>query len=291
MDGEREMDLVMITGLSGAGKTQASSAFEDMGYYCVDNMPPKLIPDFVAMMKTRGISEKLAVVTDIRSGEMFSDLADETERLKKEGFNCKVLFLEADNKVLSERYGKTGRLHPLIFECKTLENAISAERERLFGVRRVADYIIDSSGMKDRDLRERVREMFGGADKSKLEVQCVSFGYKFGIPRDASLVADVRMLPNPYYVSSLREKNGLEKDVYDYVITSRQAKDLLPGFVSLAETMINLAKTSDMTKIVIAVGCTGGHHRSVAAARYLGSYIEEKCDGVTVSIHHRDIDK
>lgn len=291
MDGDREMDLVMITGLSGAGKTQASSAFEDMGYYCVDNMPPKLIPDFVAMMKTRGISEKLAVVTDIRSGEMFSDLADETERLKKDGFDCKVLFLEADNKVLCERYESTGRLHPLIFECKTLENAISAERERLFGVRRVADYIIDSSGMKDRDLRERVREIFGGADKSKLEVQCVSFGYKFGIPRDASLVLDVRMLPNPYYVSSLRDKNGMDRDVYDYVITSDPAKEMLPKFFSLAETMIGLAKNSDMTKVVIAVGCTGGHHRSVAAARYLGTFIEEKCDGITVSVHHRDIDK
>lgn len=291
MDGDREMDLVMITGLSGAGKTQASSAFEDMGYYCVDNMPPKLIPDFVAMMKTRGISEKLAVVTDIRSGEMFSDLADETERLKKDGFDCKVLFLEADNKVLCERYESTGRLHPLIFECKTLENAISAERERLFGVRRVADYIIDSSGMKDRDLRERVREIFGGADKSKLEVQCVSFGYKFGIPRDASLVLDVRMLPNPYYVSSLRDKNGMDRDVYDYVITSDPAKEMLPKFFSLAETMIGLAKNSDMTKVVIAVGCTGGHHRSVAVARYLGTYIEEKCDGITVSVHHRDIDK
>ncbi len=291
MDGDREMDLVMITGLSGAGKTQASSAFEDMGYYCVDNMPPKLIPDFVAMMKTRGISEKLAVVTDIRSGEMFSDLADETERLKKDGFDCKVLFLEADNKVLCERYESTGRLHPLIFECKTLENAISAERERLFGVRRVADYIIDSSGMKDRDLRERVREIFGGADKSKLEVQCVSFGYKFGIPRDASLVLDVRMLPNPYYVSSLRDKNGMDRDVYDYVITSDPAKEMLPKFFSLAETMIGLAKNSDMTKVVIAVGCTGGHHRSVAVARYLGTFIEEKCDGITVSVHHRDIDK
>lgn len=291
MDGDREMDLVMITGLSGAGKTQASSAFEDMGYYCVDNMPPKLIPDFVAMMKTRGISEKLAVVTDIRSGEMFSDLADETERLKKDGFDCKVLFLEADNKVLCERYERTGRLHPLIFECKTLENAISAERERLFGVRRVADYIIDSSGMKDRDLRERVREIFGGADKSKLEVQCVSFGYKFGIPRDASLVLDVRMLPNPYYVSSLRDKNGMDRDVYDYVITSDPAKEMLPKFFSLAETVIGLAKNSDMTKVVIAVGCTGGHHRSVAVARYLGTYIEEKCDGITVSVHHRDIDK
>lgn len=291
MDGDREMDLVMITGLSGAGKTQASSAFEDMGYYCVDNMPPKLIPDFVAMMKTRGISEKLAVVTDIRSGEMFSDLADETERLKKDGFDCKVLFLEADNKVLCERYESTGRLHPLIFECKTLENAISAERERLFGVRRVADYIIDSSGMKDRDLRERVREIFGGADKSKLEVQCVSFGYKFGIPRDASLVLDVRMLPNPYYVSSLRDKNGMDRDVYDYVITSDPAKEMLPKFFSLAETVIGLAKNSDMTKVVIAVGCTGGHHRSVAVARYLGTFIEEKCDGITVSVHHRDIDK
>ena len=291
MDGDREMDLVMITGLSGAGKTQASSAFEDMGYYCVDNMPPKLIPDFVAMMKTRGISEKLAVVTDIRSGEMFSDLADETERLKKDGFDCKVLFLEADNKVLCERYESTGRLHPLIFECKTLENAISAERERLFGVRRVADYIIDSSGMKDRDLRERVREIFGGADKSKLEVQCVSFGYKFGIPRDASLVLDVRMLPNPYYVSSLRDKNGMDRDVYDYVITSYPAKEMLPKFFSLAETVIGLAKNSDMTKVVIAVGCTGGHHRSVAVARYLGTFIEEKCDGITVSVHHRDIDK
>lgn len=291
MDGDREMDLVMITGLSGAGKTQASSAFEDMGYYCVDNMPPKLIPDFVAMMKTRGISEKLAVVTDIRSGEMFSDLADETERLKKDGFDCKVLFLEADNKVLCERYESTGRLHPLIFECKTLENAISAERERLFGVRRVADYIIDSSGMKDRDLRERVREIFGGADKSKLEVQCVSFGYKFGIPRDASLVLDVRMLPNPYYVSSLRDKNGMDRDVYDYVITSDPAKEMLPKFFSLAETVIGLAKNSDMTKVVIAVGCTGGHHRSVAAARYLGTFIEEKCEGITVSVHHRDIDK
>lgn len=291
MDGDREMDLVMITGLSGAGKTQASSAFEDMGYYCVDNMPPKLIPDFVAMMKTRGISEKLAVVTDIRSGEMFSDLADETERLKKDGFDCKVLFLEADNKVLCERYESTGRLHPLIFECKTLENAISAERERLFGVRRVADYIIDSSGMKDRDLRERVREIFGGADKSKLEVQCVSFGYKFGIPRDASLVLDVRMLPNPYYVSSLRDKNGMDRDVYDYVITSDPAKEMLPKFFSLAETMIGLAKNSDMTKVVIALGCTGGHHRSVAVARYLGTFIEEKCDGITVSVHHRDIDK
>lgn len=291
MDGDREMDLVMITGLSGAGKTQASSAFEDMGYYCVDNMPPKLIPDFVAMMKTRGISEKLAVVTDIRSGEMFSDLADETERLKKDGFDCKVLFLEADNKVLCERYESTGRLHPLIFECKTLENAISAERERLFGVRRVADYIIDSSGMKDRDLRERVREIFGGADKSKLEVQCVSFGYKFGIPRDASLVLDVRMLPNPYYVSSLRDKNGMDRDVYDYVITSDPAKEMLPKFFSLAETVIGLAKNSDMTKVVIAVGCTGGHHRSVAVARYLGTFIEEKCEGITVSVHHRDIDK
>lgn len=281
----------MITGLSGAGKTQASSAFEDMGYYCVDNMPPKLIPDFVAMMKTRGISEKLAVVTDIRSGEMFSDLADETERLKKDGFDCKVLFLEADNKVLCERYESTGRLHPLIFECKTLENAISAERERLFGVRRVADYIIDSSGMKDRDLRERVREIFGGADKSKLEVQCVSFGYKFGIPRDASLVLDVRMLPNPYYVSSLRDKNGMDRDVYDYVITSDPAKEMLPKFFSLAETMIGLAKNSDMTKVVIAVGCTGGHHRSVAVARYLGTFVDEKCEGITVSVHHRDIDK
>lgn len=291
MDGDREMDLVMITGLSGAGKTQASSAFEDMGYYCVDNMPPKLIPDFVAMMKTRGISEKLAVVTDIRSGEMFSDLADETERLKKDGFDCKVLFLEADNKVLCERYESTGRLHPLIFECKTLENAISAERERLFGVRRVADYIIDSSGMKDRDLRERVREIFGGADKSKLEVQCVSFGYKFGIPRDASLVLDVRMLPNPYYVSSLRDKNGMDRDVYDYVITSDPAKEMLPKFFSLAETVIGLAKNSDMTKVVIAVGCTGGHHRSVAVARYLGTFIEEKCEGITASVHHRDIDK
>lgn len=285
------MDLVIITGLSGAGKTQASSAFEDMGYYCVDNMPPKLIPDFAVMMRTRGISEKLAVVTDIRSGEMFSDLAGVTAKLKKDGFGCKVLFLEANNKILCERYENTGRLHPLIFECKSLSNAISAERDRLFGVRRTADYIIDSSALKEKELREKVCDIFGEVDKSKLEVQCVSFGYKFGIPRDASVVVDVRSIPNPYYIPSLKEMRGTDKEVYDYVILTSQAKKILPAAVELAENIVNLSKDGSVNKLTIAFGCTGGHHRSVAAARYAGDYLREHCGDISVIVHHRDIDK
>ncbi len=270
------MDFFIVTGMSGAGKSRAASVLEDMGFYCVDNMPPELIPTFAEMcIAANSRFPHVALVTDIRAGIDFSALFTALENIKTLNCNYKILYFEASADVIVQRYKETRRRHPLFTEGTPIEKTIEKESKILEGVRARADYIIDTSSLTGSMLRERILNLFSENEIRDLSmiVNVSSFGFKFGIPTDADLVFDVRFLPNPYYKLNLREKTGLDSDVYDYVMKWQQTTDFINHLHNMIKFLLPQYVEEGKTSLNIAIGCTGGRHRSVALTEELGNYI------------------
>ena len=285
------MEFLIVTGLSGAGKSRAVDALEDIGFYCVDNIPPKLIPTFYDLCAKAGDTfSRVAVVTDIRGGDMFSSLFETLDDLKNEDKHYRILFLDANDYVLINRFKETRRKHPLAENnLGSLEQAVKLEREILRPVREKADYIIDTSFLSPAQLKERISNRFLGDASQALMVHCVSFGFKYGIPTEADLVFDVRCLPNPFYIEELKHLTGLDEPVYSYVMKWEQTKGVVQRLISLIDYMLPLYCDEGKSQLVIAIGCTGGKHRSVALAQLLYDHLLE--NGHRTSVNHRDIQK
>ena len=285
------MEFLIVTGLSGAGKSRAVDALEDIGFYCVDNIPPKLIPTFYDLCAKAGNTfSRVAVVTDIRGGDMFSSLFETLDDLKNEDKHYRILFLDANDYVLINRFKETRRKHPLAENnLGSLEQAVKLEREILRPVREKADYIIDTSFLSPAQLKERISNLFLGDASQALMVHCVSFGFKYGIPTEADLVFDVRCLPNPFYIEELKHLTGLDEPVYSYVMKWEQTKGVVQRLISLIDYMLPLYCDEGKSQLVSAIGCTGGKHRSVALAQLLYDHLLE--NGHRTSVNHRDIQK
>lgn len=284
------MQLVIVTGMSGAGKSRVIDTLEDIGFFCVDNMTPKLIPTFVQLLNDSAeVREKVAIVADIRLGDSFSHLFSAIEELKIMECDYKILFIDADNDVILRRYQETRRKHPLVNDNnpQSLQDIIIKEREILKKARDVADYVIDTSLISPAQLKERVAKLFIEDVSATLKVNVISFGFKYGAPKDSDLVFDVRCLPNPFYVPELKHHTGLEAPVRDYVMSFKEAQDLEPKLLDLINYLVPLYRTEGKSQLTISVGCTGGKHRSVVFAEIIYNSIKEK--GFNVSVYHRDI--
>ncbi len=285
------MEFVIVTGMSGSGKSSAVKVLEDIGYFCIDNMPPQLIPNFAAICSENGDIKKVAIVTDIRGGAMFSGLAESVSALKNtDGIDVKLLFLEAARETLMKRYSETRRLHPLNDRAGgDLSKAIDMENAMLSNIRIRADYIIDSTHITTAQLKEQIAELFMDKPTERMIVSCMSFGFKYGIPNDADLVFDVRCLPNPFYIPELKHKTGLDGEVREYVMNSAQSQALELKIRDMVDFLLPMYIQEGKSRLVIAFGCTGGKHRSITFAKRTADYLAEK--NIKVSEVHRDIDK
>ena len=285
------MDFVIVTGLSGAGKTGALHAMEDIGFFCVDNLPAKLIPIFYDLcLSSREERQRVAVVTDTRGGEMFASLFDVLDGMKASGRNYRILFLDAGDGVLMNRYQENRRRHPLAQVYHgSLEQAVRLEREMLLPVRERADYIIDTSLLTTAQMKARISGLFLEDSGDAMMLQCVSFGFKYGIPAEADLVFDVRCLPNPFYIQELKHQTGLDAPVREYVMKWEQTQGFIRRWIDLIDYMVPLYCAEGKSQLVIAVGCIGVHHRSVALAQHLCDHF--LVQGKRASVTHRDIKK
>ena len=283
------MRILVVTGLSGAGRSAALRCFEDMDFFCVDNLPPKLIPMFAELCagQYEGISD-VALVVDVRSGDMFHDIYESLTWLKEHGHDTELLYLEADLPTLVGRFDLTRRTHPLHHEGITLEAAIEQETHMLEPLRAMADRIIDTTNLSARQLRSAIAKIYSG--KRQIDVPLmtiISFGFKYGVPLDADIIHDMRFLPNPYYIESMRHCTGEDENVANYVMQSTEACTYLDMVVRQIEYVLPLFAHEGKTDIVVGIGCTGGMHRSVAFANAL--YQKLNSDGHPVEIVHRDI--
>ncbi|HIZ19737.1 MAG TPA: RNase adapter RapZ [Firmicutes bacterium] len=285
------MEFVIVTGLSGAGKSRAITALEDIGFYCVDNMPPMLLPKFAELcLQSEDRLSRVAMVVDVRGGQMFDDLFDSLQELRRMGIDYKILFLECDDQVLARRYKETRRQHPLVGEdIRTVYQAVAAERQLLKPLLDQTDYLIDTTHLSSAQLKERVTDLFLGDHTQAMLVQCMSFGFKYGYPAEADLMFDVRCLPNPFYEPELKHKTGLDADVRDYVRENDATRGFEQRLYSLVDYLLPLYADEGKSQLVIAIGCTGGKHRSVALAEALAAHIKEA--GGRVVVNHRDIGK
>ena len=283
------MEFIIISGLSGAGKSKAASFMEDMGFFCVDNLPAPLIPKFAELgMAGTGEYDRVVLVTDVRSGTNFSALFQSLEALK--GMKCpyRILYMDASDDVIIKRYKETRRSHPLAEECDSLEGAIALERRMLAPLRERAEFVVDTSDLSTAKLRGELLRLFGrGSQEGAMTVSVTSFGFKHGLPREADLVFDVRFLPNPYYVQELRPRTGLDDGVRDYVFSGGAAGEFLEKLQDLVGFLLPKYVEEGKTALVVAVGCPGGHHRSVAIAHALAAYIRGR--GYPVTESHRDL--
>ncbi len=284
------MKFLIVTGLSGSGKSGAVNVLEDIGYYCIDNIPPQLIPKFAEICLGNGQMQKVAIVTDIRGGELFLELDQGLKYLKDNNLETSILFLDASDEVLIKRYKETRRKHPLDEQCHgSLQKAITTERDVLASVREVADYYIDTSELSMNQLKETVYSLFLDNPNNSMVVKVISFGYKYGVSREADLVFDVRCLPNPFYIPELKHHTGLESCVSDYVLSFDQSAELIKKLKDLLDFLIPLYIHEGKSQLVIAFGCTGGKHRSVTFAEAIYKYLREK--KMRCRISHRDIEK
>ena len=285
------MEFVVITGLSGAGKTLAMHAMEDIGFYCVDNLPPDLIYTFCDLCKRSedDSMNRVAVVVDTRGGT-FEKLFSALSKLHEAGIMYKILYLDADKEVLASRFKQTRRKHPLADRYSgSVTEAINVEQKMLEKLKAIADYIVDTSKISPMQLKERVSEIFLGDNLAGMSVTCMSFGFKYGMPTESDLVFDVRCLPNPFYVTELKHKTGNDEEVFNFVMDSENSKELLKKIISYLEFTLPLYADEGKSQLVISVGCSGGKHRSVTFAREIYRYLQDK--GQKVSIYHRDIGK
>ena len=284
------MKLVIVTGMSGAGKTIALKMLEDIGFYCVDNLPISLVDKFVQLVSEGTSIEKAALGLDIRSGEELGNLDEILENWRRSNVDVQVLFLDANDAVLIKRYKETRRTHPLAGAGR-LENGIEKEREKLAFLKREADYIIDTSMLLTRELRKELEKIFlQDARYKNMYVTVLSFGFKYGVPEDADLVFDVRFLPNPYYDEHLRPLTGQVQAVRDYVMRGTTAEIFLKKLYDMIDFLLPNYINEGKNQLVIAVGCTGGKHRSVTIARALYEHLEAAGE-YGIRIDHRDIDK
>jgi UPF0042 nucleotide-binding protein len=284
-----DTQMVIITGMSGAGKTVAIQSFEDLGFFCVDNLPPTLLPKFLELMKESGNKmNKVALVMDLRGREFFDHLFKALDDLDETSWvTPKILFLDADDSTLVRRYKEVRRTHPLAPSGLPLEG-IQLERKLLDDLKGRAQLIYNTSDMKPRELREKILTEFTRNKKAIFTVNVMSFGFKHGIPIDADLVFDVRFLPNPHYIDHMRPKTGLDDEVYKYVLKWSETQKFLEKVTELLSFMLPHYKREGKAQLVIAVGCTGGQHRSVALAEYIGHFFEKDYQ---TCITHRDIQK
>ncbi len=283
------MKFIIITGMSGAGKSQAVKAMEDLGYYCVDNMPPALIPKFAEIYhKASAPSEVAALVCDIRGGDLFSELSGALDQIAELGYSYEILFLEASEETLIKRYKETRRLHPLA-ENGRLQEGIQKERELLLDLRNRAAKIVDTSRMTAAQLKNHLMTLYGEpSEGERLQVHLVSFGFKNGILLDADMVFDVRFLPNPFYVPELRSHTGLETCIRDYVMDGDQSTEFLERLIRMVTYLIPQYEKEGRPQLVIGIGCTGGHHRSVTIAEELAKTLAR--EGHRIKVSHRDIE-
>ena len=282
------MQLIVITGLSGAGKSQAVNCLEDLGYYCIDNMPPALIKNFIELAsRGKRAIEKAALVIDVRGGEFFRDARMVLAELKKQDPESRILFLEADPKVLIRRYNETRRTHPLS-EGESTEEGIRREVELLSEIRKMADFVIDTSNMKPVRLKEEIRKVLeDGGKQGAFMINIKSFGYKYGIPLDADLVFDMRFIPNPFYIPTLKPLSGNNTKVQEFVMKQEASRQFKETASKLIGDMIPCYIREGKYHLNLAFGCTGGHHRSVTMANVFSEYFREQ--GYSVTLEHRDL--
>lgn len=282
--------LVIVTGMSGAGKTQVMQALEDMGYFCVDNIPPVLIPKFSELCRQGGERiAQVALVVDIRGGEFFDSLSEALDALKEMKVPYEIVYMEATDATLIRRYKESRRSHPLAPNGR-ITTGLHKERELLNSIRHRADYIIDTTDMKTSKLKEFLRKKFIQVENHEgMSITVVSFGFKYGIPLDADMVWDVRFLPNPYYITEYRHKTGRVKEVNEYIHSFPITNEFKKHYFGTLDFLIPNYEKEGKTQFVIAVGCTGGMHRSVAMAEAMYSHLQE--DGYRVSVEHRDMMK
>ena len=283
------MEILVISGLSGSGKSRVASYLEDIGYYIVDNLPAEMMvvfADFCAASKGR--YDRVALVYDVRTGEPAQKLIDALERMKSSGINCRMLFLEADTQSIINRYKETRRSHPLAEAGATVAQALQKERILLQPVRDHADYVLDTSGFSTSKLHAEILNLFGDATlEDGMHVNVLSFGFKNGIPVEADLVMDVRFMPNPYYIEELKRNTGLDDAVRDYVFSFSQTNDFMKRLKDMLSFLLPLYSEEGKSVLVLAIGCTGGHHRSVAITHAMAEFIQQA--GYPVTEIHRDI--
>lgn len=282
------MDFLIVTGMSGAGKSTAANALEDIGYYCVDNMLPSMIPAFADIaQKSEGKLSRIAIITDVRVGHEFSALDSVLDQMSRDGIQYKILFLDVSDEVAVRRYKETRRKHPLGYA--SVAGAVAEERKLMKSVYSRADYILDTSHTSASQLKKSITDIFLGDSKNGLNILVTSFGFKYGPAADADLVFDVRCLPNPYYINELRPQTGLDQPIKDYVMKWDQTKGFVERLLSLIDYAIPLYCDEGKSQLVIAMGCTGGKHRSVTIAELIYKHLSEA--GYRVSVNHRDINK
>ncbi|WP_456081461.1 RNase adapter RapZ [Mediterraneibacter sp.] len=285
------MRFVIVTGMSGAGKSTALKMLEDMGYFCVDNLPIPLLPGFVQMLENTDTEmKKVALGLDVRSGQDLTGLRENLEEMDRNRIGYEILFLDANDAVLVKRYKETRRQHPLSGSGR-VDTGIAKEREKILFLKMKATYILDTSKMLTRELRIELEKIFvDGQSFCNLYITVMSFGFKYGIPQDADLVFDVRFLPNPYYIDTLREKTGNEAEVQDYVMQNDKGRIFLDKLKDMMEFLIPNYILEGKNQLVIAIGCTGGKHRSVTLANALYQLLDQE-ESYGVRIEHRDIGK
>lgn len=283
--------IVIVTGMSGAGRTEALHALEDLGYFCIDNLPPTMIMQLAKLMDIpTSTALRLAVVCDIRSREFFGKLSEELAKLSEQGVSYRVLFLDADDDTLLKRYSSLRRRHPMARGNMTVARAIEVERERLSSIRELANVVIDTSHMRPARLRKEVAKEFSTMTPQQgMNVSVYSFGYKYGIPFDADLVIDVRFLPNPYYDPAMRDLTGFDEPVRDFVMNSSETVAFMDAWEHLLNVVMPGYVSEGKQHLTIAVGCTGGQHRSVAIAEATGAYLLSQ--GYCVTTTHRDVSR
>ncbi len=288
--GGNEMQFIIVTGMSGSGKSTAVNVLEDIGYYCIDNMPPELISKFADICaQSDGKIDKVAFVVDVRGGDLFLKLQDTVSSLKSEHINLKILFLDSSDDVIVRRYKETRRKHPLDeVSYGNIRKAIATEREILIPIKAAADYYIDTSITSTSQFRERMYSIFLEND-DYMHIDIRSFGFKYGPLAEGDLIFDVRCLPNPFYIPELKEKTGLDTEVSSYVMKFDEAKELCKKLTDLLDFLIPLYEKEGKSQLVVAFGCTGGKHRSVTFAEAIAKYLKNK--NYKVRIAHRDIEK
>ncbi len=285
------MEFLIITGLSGAGKSRAADVLEDLDYYCVDNMPVALMPRFAELcMATKGRYERVALVTDVREKDGFDELLKTLDQLKDMDCTCRILYMDADEATLVKRYKESRRRHPLQTRGMSVEEAIKKEQALLAPVRERADFIVNSSSLTLGMLQNRLFSLFAGAGrKREIDVTVMSFGYKHGLPMDADLVFDARFLPNPYYVDDLRPLCGLDRPVFEFVFGYQQTRTFMQKLEELIDFLLPLYIEEGKLALTVAIGCTGGRHRSVAIASALNDYLTAR--GINSVNINRDVEK
>jgi UPF0042 nucleotide-binding protein len=287
----KPLQITIISGLSGSGKSTAMKALEDSGYYCIDNMPATLIPTFIELCQhsTGGLT-KVAVAVDIRGKEFLEDFQKHVQDLQEKGHSVKIFFLESTNEVLIRRYSETRRSHPVEKERGIpLPEAVKEERGEMAFLREIADELIDTSNLNVHQLRGIIMERLMTSPATQMKTTLLSFGYSYGLPAEADIVMDVRLLPNPFFITELRGRTGKDEKVRDYVLGQQETSEFLRRFSEMIEYLIPLYGKEGKSYLTIAIGCTGGKHRSVVIAEHLAAMLGQR--GIEVIVRHRDIER